>query len=51
MHYLSSLYWVSTTKHVSGPFVVHHQEVECIYVANGTFTSKSTLGEPADSRL
>jgi hypothetical protein len=45
MHYLSSPYCVTTPLHVSGLFVVHHQDVECIYVANGTcFTFKATVG-------
>jgi hypothetical protein len=45
MDYISSLYWVNTPPHVLGPFVAHHQEVECKYVANGTlFTSKSFVG-------
>jgi hypothetical protein len=45
LHYLSSLYWVTTPLHVSVPFVAHHHEVECIYVANGTYcTSKSSVG-------
>jgi hypothetical protein len=41
MHCLSSVYWVITPLHVSGVSAVHHQEVECIYVANGTcYTSE-----------
>jgi hypothetical protein len=30
MHYISSLYCVTTPLHVSGPFVAPHQEAECI---------------------
>jgi hypothetical protein len=33
---LSSVYWVITPLHVSGVSAAHHQEVEFIYVANGT---------------
>jgi hypothetical protein len=41
MHYLSSLYWITTPLHVSGPFVAHHQEVVSVSVVNGIcFTSK-----------
>ena len=29
-HYLSSVYFVNQTLHVSGIFVAHHQEVYCI---------------------
>jgi hypothetical protein len=36
MHCLCSVYWVITPLHVSGASVAHHQEVECLYVANGT---------------
>ena len=32
MHYLSSVYFVSQPLHVSGMFVVHHQEVYCVYI-------------------
>jgi hypothetical protein len=36
-----------TPLHVLGPFVAHYQEVECIYVANGTcFTCKSCVSLP-----
>ena len=31
IHYLSSVYSVTQTLHVSGIFVAHHQEVCCIY--------------------
>ena len=31
LHYLSSVYFVSQPVHVSSVFVVHHQEVYCIY--------------------
>jgi hypothetical protein len=41
MHCLSSVYSVITPLHVSGVSAAHHQEVECIYVANGTaYTSE-----------
>jgi hypothetical protein len=47
MHYLSSLYCVTTPLRVSGPFVAHHQEVERIYVANSTcFTSETSVRRP-----
>ena len=32
MHYLSSVYFVNQTLHISGIFVAHHQEVYCIYI-------------------
>ena len=32
MHYLSSVYFVNQPLHVSGIFVVHHQEVYCVCV-------------------
>jgi hypothetical protein len=37
MHYLSSVYFVNQSLHVSGIFVAHHQELYCIYTAIGTF--------------
>jgi hypothetical protein len=47
MHFLSSVYWVITPVHVSGVSAAHHQEVECIYVANGTcYTSELTVSGP-----
>jgi hypothetical protein len=55
MHHLSSVYWVITPLHVSGVSAAQHQEVECTYVANGTYcTSELTVSEaswPADSQL
>jgi hypothetical protein len=35
MHYLSSVYFVSQSLHVSGIFVAHHQEVYCTYTTTG----------------
>ena len=35
MHYLSSVYFVNQTPHVSSMFVAHHQEVYCIYTTTG----------------
>ena len=35
MHYLSSVYLVNQPLHVSRIFVVHHQEVYCIYTTIG----------------
>jgi hypothetical protein len=32
MHHLSSIYLVSQHLHVSGVFIVHHQEVFTVYV-------------------
>jgi hypothetical protein len=47
MHCLSYVYGVITPLHVSGVLVAHHQEVECISVANGTcYTSEFTVSEP-----
>jgi hypothetical protein len=44
MHCLSSVYSAITPLHVSGVSAVHHQEVECIYVANGTcYASEMTV--------
>jgi hypothetical protein len=41
-----TLYCITTPLHVSGPFLAHHQEPECMYVENGTcFTAKLTVGE------
>jgi hypothetical protein len=37
MHCLSLVYWIVTPLHVLGVSTAHHQEVECIYVANGTY--------------
>jgi hypothetical protein len=37
MHYLSSVYFVNQTLHVSGIFVAHHQEVHCMYTTIGTY--------------
>jgi hypothetical protein len=42
MRCLSSLYWVTTPLCL---FVAHRQEVECIYVANGTcYTAELSVG-------
>jgi len=35
MRYLSSVYFVNQTLHVSGMFVAHHQEVYCLYTTTG----------------
>jgi hypothetical protein len=35
MHSLSSVYCA-----ITGVSAAHHQEIECIYVANGTYTSE-----------
>jgi hypothetical protein len=44
MHFLSLVSWIITPLHVSSAYAAHHQEVECIYVANCTcFTSKLTI--------
>jgi hypothetical protein len=32
MHYLSLIYFVNQTLHVSGMFIAHHQEVVTVYV-------------------
>jgi hypothetical protein len=45
MHCLSSLYWVTTPVHVSGPFIAHHQEIDCIDVVNNTCLLQSRLSE------
>jgi hypothetical protein len=40
-------YWVITPLHVSGVSAVHHLEVKCVYVANGTCcTSELTVSGP-----
>jgi hypothetical protein len=36
---------------VLGVLTAHHQEVECITVANGTCTSELTVNGPIDSQL
>jgi hypothetical protein len=46
MHCLSLVYWITTPAHVLGVSTAHHQEVECIYMANGTFTAKLTVSGP-----
>jgi hypothetical protein len=54
MHYLPSLYSVTTPLHISGPFVAHHQQVECVYMVNGdcfTSVSGNVPSRPADGRL
>jgi hypothetical protein len=54
MHCLSSVYCVITPLHVSGVSAAHHQEVECIYVANGTVDCQQARpgqARPADSQL
>ena len=35
LHYLSSVYYVSQPLHVSGIFVAHYHEVNCIYTTIG----------------
>jgi hypothetical protein len=52
MHCLSLVYWIITPLHVSGISTAHHQEVKCIYVANGNcYTCKLTVSRPTDSQL
>jgi hypothetical protein len=47
MHSLSLFYWVITPLHGLDASAAHHQEVECIYVANGTcYTSELTVSRP-----
>jgi hypothetical protein len=47
MHCLSSVYCVITPLHISGVSAAHHQEVECIYVANGAcYTAELTAIGP-----
>jgi len=36
MHYLSSVYFVNQSPHVSVTYVAPHQEVYCIYTTIGT---------------
>jgi hypothetical protein len=44
MHCLSLVSLIIAPLHVSGAYAAHHQEVECIYVTNGTcYTSKLTI--------
>jgi hypothetical protein len=51
MHCLSSVYWAITPLHVSGLSAAHHQEIECIYVANGTcYTSEVPVSGPGLAR-
>jgi hypothetical protein len=44
IHCLSSVYSIITPLHVSGISAAHHQEVECVDVANGT--AKLTVSQP-----
>jgi hypothetical protein len=47
MYCLSSVYCDITPLHVSGVSAAHHQEVECIYAANGTcYASKLSVSGP-----
>jgi hypothetical protein len=47
MHCLSSVYLTITPLHVYGVSAAHHQDVECIYVANGScYTSELTVIGP-----
>jgi hypothetical protein len=44
LHCISSVYYVTTPLYVSGVSAAHFQEVECMYVANGTcYTSELTV--------
>jgi hypothetical protein len=50
MYLLSSIYRVITPPHVSGISAAHHQEVECIDVANGTgYTAELTVSGPGQA--
>jgi len=42
MHYLSSVYFVNQHLHVSDIFVVHHQEVYCVYIYIYIYTAIGT---------
>jgi hypothetical protein len=42
MHYLSLIYFVNQPKHVSGVFIVHHQEILTLYVHPDPASSQST---------
>jgi hypothetical protein len=47
MHCLSAVYGIITHLHVLGASAAHHQEAECIYMANGTcYTPKLTGFQP-----
>jgi hypothetical protein len=37
MHYISSVYFLNQTLHVSDIFVAHHQEVYCTYIYNNWY--------------
>jgi hypothetical protein len=52
MHYLSSVYWITTPLHVSGLLVVHHQEV-AMYICDNWYVLYVLVDcrRPADSRL
>jgi len=45
MHYLTSVYFVSQSLHVSGIFAAHHQEVYCIYTITGTVVTVYWSGQ------
>jgi len=52
MQFLSSLYFVNQSLHVSGIFVAYHQEVYCIYTTIGTCRAfQLTVCIPPDYRL
>ena len=64
MHYLSSVYFVNQSLHVSGIFVAHHHEVYCIYTTidtccafqltvcrPGWYGTSSIPTRPTDSQL
>jgi hypothetical protein len=51
MRYITSLYCVTTPLHVSGPFVAHQQEAECITWPNNTCLLTSRLLAGLDIRL
>ena len=50
MHYLSAVFFVNQTLHVSGIFVAHNQEVYCIYTTNWHVLC-FLVDRPTDSQL
>ena len=51
VHYLPSVYFVNQPLHVSGIFVVHHQEVYCVYIYGKTVPLQARSGPEGSRKL
>jgi len=56
MHYLSPVYFVNQSLHISGVFAAHHQEVYCSYIYNNWYVLRFSVdcllaGRQANSQL